>query len=396
MWWGAPTYLRRLPVCKAGGGGGERPRAGTFWRIGWDPPPLGSPCSRRRGRLVRRSNTVTDDWQPLQQATERDGEGGGGGGGRSSDHAMAAGTRGSLCVPWQCGWALRADLLPQLRLREPPVSRSPGTATNGGGGGRPRGGRLWVAMPVILPCIRRLHAACFDCRLAGHSVLTGSGDTTICAWDLRRLGGAAAGGRHGVAASSRLFTLRGHTDSVWCVAADGRKVVSGSVDTTIKCWDTKTRSCRHTLRGHIEPVLCCAFDDERDTPFLARSHSSLPARVGTQPMMTTVSVWLSARLVRDHLWVCRLAGCTVGSPLTDRLRILRELAADSPFRNWCGAYSCPGLSLSIYLSLLDIVGRVLPTLRTTGVALDLAATTAPRYRGLGAVGCPIGGLAPMA
>ena len=47
-------------------------------------------------------------------------------------------------------------------------------------------------------------------------------------------------------------TLKGHSDSVECVAVspDGRRVVSGSVDNTLKVWDVRTGNCVTTLEGH--------------------------------------------------------------------------------------------------------------------------------------------------
>jgi WD40 repeat protein/serine/threonine protein kinase len=48
------------------------------------------------------------------------------------------------------------------------------------------------------------------------------------------------------------LTLRGHTSGVTCldVSPDGRRVVSGSFDETVKVWDTDKRQEPLTLRGH--------------------------------------------------------------------------------------------------------------------------------------------------
>ena len=47
-----------------------------------------------------------------------------------------------------------------------------------------------------------------------------------------------------------LLTLRGHEDIVWSVAlsADGKRIVSGSGDKTIKVWDTQSWECIRTLQ----------------------------------------------------------------------------------------------------------------------------------------------------
>jgi WD40 repeat protein len=61
--------------------------------------------------------------------------------------------------------------------------------------------------------------------------------------------------------------LSGHKDSVFglCVSADGKWVVSGSDDNTIKIWCLQTCTCRATLGGHQRPVRSVAItpDDKR-------------------------------------------------------------------------------------------------------------------------------------
>jgi WD40 repeat protein len=50
--------------------------------------------------------------------------------------------------------------------------------------------------------------------------------------------------------------LEGHTDSVLSLAlsADGRRVISGSSDTTLRVWDLESGECLHVLEGHWGPV----------------------------------------------------------------------------------------------------------------------------------------------
>ena len=43
---------------------------------------------------------------------------------------------------------------------------------------------------------------------------------------------------------------------------DGRRVVSASLDKTLKVWDVETGECLATLQGHSYPVRCgvhCTF-----------------------------------------------------------------------------------------------------------------------------------------
>ncbi|MGM3305413.1 eIF2A-related protein [Anabaena sp. WFMT] len=55
--------------------------------------------------------------------------------------------------------------------------------------------------------------------------------------------------------------LQGHTDNIWAIAfsPDGKIIVSGSSDRTVKLWDSQTGQCLQTFSGHTRPVLSVAF-----------------------------------------------------------------------------------------------------------------------------------------
>ena len=52
----------------------------------------------------------------------------------------------------------------------------------------------------------------------------------------------------------RLHTLSGHTAAVRCVCYNGKYVVSGAYDHTIRVWLPEQEKCVHTLEGHANRV----------------------------------------------------------------------------------------------------------------------------------------------
>jgi WD40 repeat protein len=84
----------------------------------------------------------------------------------------------------------------------------------------------------------------------GKQVVSGSGDRTVRLWD------AATG--------APLQTLEGHTSFVMSVAfsLDGKQVVSGSDDKTVRLWDAATGAPLQTLGGHISSVRSVAFSPD--------------------------------------------------------------------------------------------------------------------------------------
>jgi WD40 repeat protein len=81
----------------------------------------------------------------------------------------------------------------------------------------------------------------------GKQVVSGSDDRTVRLWD------AATG--------AALQTLEGHSDWVSSVAfsPDGKQVVSGSHDRTVRLWDAATGAALQTLEGYSGSVRSVAF-----------------------------------------------------------------------------------------------------------------------------------------
>ena len=84
----------------------------------------------------------------------------------------------------------------------------------------------------------------------GRGLVTGGEERTVKIWD------SATGGV--------LHTLRGHTGDVLCVAVsrDGRWVASAGEDTTVRLWDASSGKPLLKLRGHTGLVSSLAFSPD--------------------------------------------------------------------------------------------------------------------------------------
>lgn len=87
----------------------------------------------------------------------------------------------------------------------------------------------------------------------GKNIVSGSDDKTVKVWDLN--------------SRTLQHTLRGHQDWVYSVAIspDSKTIVSGSKDKTIKLWNLATGKQIHTLRGHSSYVNSVAISPDSTT-----------------------------------------------------------------------------------------------------------------------------------
>jgi WD40 repeat protein len=119
-----------------------------------------------------------------------------------------------------------------------------------------------------------VHAAAFSPD--GRSILSGSWDNTLKLWD--------------VATNRELLTFVEHTNWVHSIAfsPDGRTALSGSADKTLKLWDVRTSRILHTFTGHTAPILSVAFSPDGRTVLSASQDKKLKLwEVGTGKLLRT-------------------------------------------------------------------------------------------------------------
>ncbi|MEA5559477.1 WD40 repeat domain-containing protein, partial [Nodularia spumigena] len=86
----------------------------------------------------------------------------------------------------------------------------------------------------------------------GNTVISGSDDNTIKIWDMTKPKTGFFGFIYERIRSRLKFTLTGHSSFISAIALtpDGKTVISGSRDKTIKIWDVETGAQKFTLTGH--------------------------------------------------------------------------------------------------------------------------------------------------
>ncbi|GMR59706.1 hypothetical protein PMAYCL1PPCAC_29901 [Pristionchus mayeri] len=96
-------------------------------------------------------------------------------------------------------------------------------------------------------------------QLQNDMIVTGSDDNTLKVWSIND---PVASSRGGDERTTHLkHTLIGHSGGVWTsqVSSDGKYIVSGSTDRSVRVWSSETGAQLHALQGHTSTVRCMAL-----------------------------------------------------------------------------------------------------------------------------------------
>ena len=101
----------------------------------------------------------------------------------------------------------------------------------------------------------------------GKTLVSGSLDGTVRLWNVNTTKESRLGKLHGVFAGHRRGVLKGHTDQVRSVAIspDGNTIASAGLDKTIRLWDTGTQKLKASFNRHREKVNCVTFSPDGKT-----------------------------------------------------------------------------------------------------------------------------------
>ena len=89
---------------------------------------------------------------------------------------------------------------------------------------------------------------CLDVSIDGKVLVSGSEDGTVRVWDLEK--------------TKQTLCFTKHKSDVYSIALskDSNKIISGSFDKTVIQWDIKSKSTKIIYKGHTREVLCVSFN----------------------------------------------------------------------------------------------------------------------------------------
>lgn len=139
--------------------------------------------------------------------------------------------------------------------------------------------RIWDTVSGELICQsmqgNKHHILSVNFSPDGKRIISGSEDTTICVWDPN-------------SAVQVLGPIKGHEDCIItvCFMPDGKRIVSGSLDKTLRVWDSTSGSeMFDPLRGHKDSVTSVAISPDGNliiSGSLDRTVRIWDAKLGTE------------------------------------------------------------------------------------------------------------------
>ncbi|KAF2493325.1 WD repeat-containing protein pop1 [Lophium mytilinum] len=103
-------------------------------------------------------------------------------------------------------------------------------------------------------------------------ILTGSDDTNINVYDTK--------------SGALRSHLEGHEGGVWALQYEGNTLVSGSTDRSVRVWDIEKGKCTHVFQGHTSTVRCLVILNPTPTGEIV---DGLPVMMPKEPLIITGS-----------------------------------------------------------------------------------------------------------